>query len=606
MSPVNHDPSGETPEPGGRPLTRREIRARERYLETQQQMLVPIPGTEVPETPDFGEPFAFPDAAGQPEPDGHPEPADHPEHGARAVHGVHAGPVHRDGRAEREAYSASAGHPEAAANVVPATSAVPSVPANPPVVPPQPVTEPFVDDDPAVADAAEPADSAVDPEPRTYHEPAEEPAGQDHSSHDHAGHEAHELHRAPEYAYADPHHGTAYGHGAVHHDAGYADLHAEDFHADDHHDGHERHPVLAAVDPEPKPSKKVRRRRRGLALFLTFAVFVAAVALGAQFLKPLLGMDKVSDYPGPGTGSVSVTVMPGAGPKQVADQLQSEGIVADSSTFLQAFSASGGELSPGEFTFRKEMKNSDAVAVLVKSDAGKVIYFALSAGLRINESLDAISQGSGIPLDQLKALSDSPGQFGVPAKAKNLEGFLAPGEYRFPLGTSAKDILQKLVTGTMDELKGQGITDPTKQYQTIIVASIVQAEGGQADYRNVAGAIYNRLKPSNKETNGLIQSDATVTYGLGTKTFHLTDEQKADKSNLYNTYAIAGLPVGPIGSPGKTAIDAAAKPASNNYLYWVTINLDTKETKFSSTLAEHNKYVAQYTAWCTANPGRCV
>jgi UPF0755 protein len=246
------------------------------------------------------------------------------------------------------------------------------------------------------------------------------------------------------------------------------------------------------------------------------------------------------------------------------------------------------------------------VAVLVKSGAGKVIYFALNAGLRINESLDAISQGSGIPLDQLKALSDSPAQFGVPAKAKNLEGFLAPGEYRFPLGTSAKDILQKLVTGTMDELKAQGITDPTKQYQTIIVASIVQAEGGQADYRNVAGAIYNRLKPSNKETNGLIQSDATVTYGLGTKTFHLTDEQKADKSNPYNTYAIAGLPVGPIGSPGKTAIDAAAKPAANNYLYWVTINLDTKETKFSSTLAEHNKYVAQYTAWCNANPGRCV
>ncbi|NYD76276.1 endolytic transglycosylase MltG [Arthrobacter cupressi] len=418
-------------------------------------------------------------------------------------------------------------------------------------------------------------------------------------SQDHPDFEHHGAHTAdPTYTFA-----AAHGHHEeTHHAAGYGGLHEETHHDDDYH---EPHPVLAAVDTRPQPSKKVRRRRRGLALFLTFAVFVAAVALGAQLLKPLLGMDRLKDYPGPGTGTVSVTVMPGAGPKQVADQLQSEGVVADSSSFLEAFSASGGELSPGDFTFRKEMKNSDAVAVLVDKGAG-VIYFALSAGLRINESLDAIAQGSGIPVDQLKALSDSPAQFGVPGKAKNLEGFLAPGEYRFPLGTSAKDILQKLVKGTMDELKAQGITDPTKQYQAIIVASIVQAEGGQADYRNVAGAIYNRLKPSNKETNGLIQSDATVTYGLGTKTFHLTDEQKADKGNPYNTYAIAGLPVGPIGSPGKTAIDAAAKPAANNYLYWVTINLDTKETKFSSTLAEHNKYVALYTAWCTDNPGRCV
>jgi UPF0755 protein len=41
-------------------------------------------------------------------------------------------------------------------------------------------------------------------------------------------------------------------------------------------------------------------------------------------------------------------------------------------------------------------------------------------------------------------------------------------------------------------------------------------------------------------------------------------------------------------------------------MYWVTINLDTKETKFSKTLAEHNGYVEQYNAWCAANPGRCT
>jgi UPF0755 protein len=386
--------------------------------------------------------------------------------------------------------------------------------------------------------------------------------------------------------------------GAYHH----AGAHPEaEYHGEPGHDL-----MAGAVRYDKVPSKKVRRRRRFLALVLTLTVFVIAIAVGAQFLKPLLGGDTMADYPGPGTGQVTITVEPGAGPKSVATELQEKKVVANADTFMKEFAASGGALSPGTFSMRQEMKNSDAVAVLLNNEQGKVMYFALSAGLRINESLQAISEGTGIPVADLKALSDAPAQFGVPAKAKNLEGFLAPGEYRFPLGTSAKDIFQKLVGNTLAELKAQGVTNPAKQYDVLTVASIVQAEGGQAEYGDVAGAIYNRLKPNNTETNGLIQSDATVTYGLGIRSFHIDEEQKADKSNPYNTYANKGLPAGPIGSPGKTAIDAAAKPKSNNYLYWVTINLDTKETKFAKTLAEHNGYVERYNAWCAANPGRCV
>lgn len=296
---------------------------------------------------------------------------------------------------------------------------------------------------------------------------------------------------------------------------------------------------------------------------------------------------------------------PGQGPRALATNLESQKVVANADTFLQAFTASGATLAPGDYTFRMEMKNSDAVNVLAGKDKGKVIYFALSAGLRIGESLQAISEGSGVPVDQLKALSDTPAEFGLPPAAKNLEGFLAPGEYRFPLGTPAKDILQSLVKATTDELVSQGITDPAKQYEAVIVASIVQAEGGQADYGDVAGAIYNRLKP-NDQTGGFLQVDSAVTYGLGTRSFNFTDAERQDKGNPYNTYANPGLPPGPIGSPGKTAIDAAAKPKANEYLYWVTINLDTKETKFSKTLAEHNVYVDQYNKWCEANVGRCA
>jgi UPF0755 protein len=427
----------------------------------------------------------------------------------------------------------------------------------------------------------------------SYPEPAL--AGHRHAADGHYDDDAH---------YAEGHH---YEEGVHHDDALHHEGHYDQGHYNDaHHDagGNEFLPG-AAAPVVAKPSRKVRRRRRLLALFLTLAVFVTAVAVGAQFLKPLLGNDKPSDFPGPGSGEVTVTVENGEGTRSVASKLEGERVVANSDTFLQAFTASGGVLAPGDYTFKTEMKNTDAVNVLLGKDQAKVIYFALSAGLRIDESLQAISEGSGISIQDLQALSNQPAQFGLPKTAKNLEGYLAPGEHRYPLGTSAKDILQSLVKTTVDELESQGITDPAKQYRAVIVASIVQAEGGQAEYGDVAGAIYNRLKP-NDQTNGFLQVDSAVTYGLGTKSYNFTDEQRQDKSNPYNTYANPGLPPGPIGSPGKAAIDAAAKPKSNDFLYWVTINLDTKETKFSRTLAEHNTYVDQYNAWCTANVGRCA
>ncbi|CAM3063265.1 putative aminodeoxychorismate lyase [Arthrobacter ulcerisalmonis] len=476
-------------------------------------------------------------------------------------------------------------------------AAVPPLPPVPPAtagIPAVPDAQPTIQDADAHDDGGQPPVAPHDDAAAHHGRHEFETYDADARAHD-AAHDGQTHEDAAHYAAA---------HYEPEHDAHYVDEHGQPF--DEHHEP--EHVALSAAPPiggAAKTSKKVRRRRRVVALLLSLAVFIAAVVVGAQFIKPLLGNSKPADFPGPGTGQVQVKVDNGEGTRSVAADLESKNVIANSDTFLQAFNASGGVLAPGDYTFRTEMKNSDAVSVLLGKDQEKVIYIALSAGLRIGESLQAISDGSGISVAQLKTFSDQPAQFGLPATAKNLEGFLAPGEYRFPLGTSAKDILQKLVTTTVDELVSQGITDAAKQYEAVIVASIVQAEGGQADYGDVAGAIYNRLKP-NDQTGGFLQVDSAVTYGLGTKSFNFTEEQRVDKSNPYNTYANPGLPPGPIGSPGKTAIDAAAKPKANNYLYWVTINLDTKETKFSSTLAEHNVYVAEYNAWCTANAGRCT
>ena len=358
-----------------------------------------------------------------------------------------------------------------------------------------------------------------------------------------------------------------------------------------------------------RPSKaRQRRRRRGTIVMLVVVLLFVGVVFGAaMFLRNLLGVGEVTDYAGPGTGSVTFTVEAGAGPLIVGNGLEQQDIVASADEFLNALAAEadGRVIQPGDYEMKYQMSSEEAAkALLAEGDAG-VHYAAVARDLRQNEVLDILAESTGIPREEFEALAEDPTQFGIPEKSPSLEGYLYPGEYRFDLDITATEVIQQMVDNTKAALEEAGVTDPDEQYRILTIASIVQAEAGQADYAQVAGAIMNRLGPDNTETNGLIQSDATVTYGLDRKSYNLTDEEKADKSNPYNTYANEGLPVGPIGSPSAEAIEAAVNPADVPYYYWVTVDLDTGETKFSETLAEHAVYVQEYQEWCADNAGRC-
>jgi UPF0755 protein len=341
---------------------------------------------------------------------------------------------------------------------------------------------------------------------------------------------------------------------------------------------------------------------------LVVVMIFAGVVFGvAMMLRDALGLNDVKDYAGPGKGDVVFTVEEGAGPLAIATALESEDIVADSGEFISELEKvlDGREIQPGDYDMRYQMASADAAATLLSEEGSKVSYAAVARDLRQGEVFTILAESTGIPVEEFEALGKDPGQFGLPEQARSLEGYLHPGEYRFDVAATAPQIIQQMVGNTFAQLEEDGVTDPAEQYRILTIASILQAEAGEADYKSVAGAIMNRLKPDNTETSGLIQSDATVTYGLGRKSYEITPEEKADTSNPYNTYANPGLPVGPIGSPSEEAIDAAVAPADVPFYYWVTVDLDSGETKFSETLAEHAEYVAEYQAWCVDHPGRC-
>ena len=125
----------------------------------------------------------------------------------------------------------------------------------------------------------------------------------------------------------------------------------------------------------------------------------------------------------------------------------------------------------------------------------------------------------------------------------------------------------------------------------MIFASIVEKETGRADERTrVAGVFINRLTKRMR-----LQSDPTIVYGLvggkGTLGRGIM-RSEIEKATPYNTYAIEGLPPGPIANPGRAALEAVANPSRTKDLYFVADG--TGGHAFAETLEQHNRNVARW------------
>jgi UPF0755 protein len=262
----------------------------------------------------------------------------------------------------------------------------------------------------------------------------------------------------------------------------------------------------------------------------------------------------------------------------------------------------GFTFQPGVFTLRTQMTSAAVIAAL-EDPANRLENSAqLREGLTVAQSLTVISEQMSIPLEELEAAVADPTVYGV--AAESLEGWLFPATYTFDPGTAPQQIIQRMVDRAVQSLDEAGVPVDDRQ-RILTIASIIQREARtEEDFFKVSRVIQNRLDPSNQETSGLLQMDSTAQYGYGELhdgTVSSSGEALSD-DNPWNTYLHPGLPVGPIANPGDTAIAAAMSPAEGDWLYFVTVNLDTGETVFTSTGADHERAVAQWRAWCTEHP----
>lgn len=361
----------------------------------------------------------------------------------------------------------------------------------------------------------------------------------------------------------------------------------------------------SAMPPQPPKSRRDMRRRREQKrrrLYITIIAALVVVILigvggfsGVRALKrwkaanEANSQSQIEDYTGPGDKEVTFTVESGQGAAEIAENLVKAKIVKSAAAFTSAVSGAAATLYPGSYTLKTHMKASDVVKIL--SDQSQAGGFAeIRAGERVSDIIANAAQASGIDVSEFQAIIDGGGSGILPEEAGGkFEGWLEPGSYNAQ-NKSAEDIIKSMVDARIAKLDDLGVPTGSERERILIIASIAESEvGSDKYYGQVARVILNRI-----DSDMALGMDTTVAYGLGISASRLTDDQLNDDSNPYNTRIHKGLTPTPISNPGDDAIKASINPPEGKWMYFVTTNLQTGETKFVETEDEFWKIRDEY------------
>lgn len=340
-------------------------------------------------------------------------------------------------------------------------------------------------------------------------------------------------------------------------------------------------------------------RRRIFAGLILLAVIVAGVGAYANksTIRAAIEQLQGNDFAGPGIGEVTIIVDPGDSGDTITKKLVDAGVVKNFRTTYQIILDDNPIFYPGTFLLKTQMRSIEAIRILSDQNSAVVKRTTLKEGLRASVLFRVLSESTGIAESEFSQYFNQPEVFGLDQNLPSIEGYLFPATYEFSPRSSAKRILQEMVNRMNQEIESFNI-DSSDVHKVLTLASIVQKEVRvKEDFYKASRVFLNRF-----EAGMPLQSDATVSYGVGGNTVSTSRKDRSDK-NPFNTYVYPGLPIGPISAPGSVAIDAVVNPAAGKWLYFCTINLETGETVFSETLAQHEKAVALWLAWMRENPG---
>jgi UPF0755 protein len=308
---------------------------------------------------------------------------------------------------------------------------------------------------------------------------------------------------------------------------------------------------------------------------LALLLALAAVAGGFVFVQQW-------GRSGPLQHNISLEIAPGTSLSSAADQLEKSGAIRSARNFrLLARVFGGGQgIKAGEYRLPAHLSQSDILKLL---QGGKTLqrFVTIPEGLPSVMVHDVLMKASGLS-----------GKVDVPA-----EGSVLPDSYSFQRGDSRAAMLARMQAAMTRYLAdawakrkpGMAVKTPR---EALILASIVEKETGKAEERRTVAAVYsNRLK-----RGMMLQADPTIIYPMtkGRPLGRRILQSEVHAVNAYNTYAMVGLPAGPIANPGRASIDAVLDPAQSNALYFVANG--TGGHVFADTLEQHNANVQKWYA----------
>jgi UPF0755 protein len=370
--------------------------------------------------------------------------------------------------------------------------------------------------------------------------------------------------------------------------------------------GRHRHRRGAAPKPRrggPEPPERPRRRGRSLVAFLLVVLLLGGLGgLGWWGFSWVRGALSTPDYPGAGTGSVTVEIRSGQTATEIANVLHEADVVASPKAFVEAANANplSVNIQPGFYELPQQMSAANAVEALLDLENRIVDRVTIPEGLSSFRIYDLLSEELDIPVEEFAAAAEDPVELGVPEfwfnrgdggpAGRSVEGFLFPATYEFPPEPTAQQVLETMVGQFLTVAEDIDFVDVVENerniapYEALIVASLAQAEAGVPDdLGKVARVAYNRVYVHEMP----LQFDVTVNYWFEVNgqppkpSSEMTQQELTDPDNPYNRN-VDGLVPTPINSPGEAALAAAMDPPAGDWIYFVAID-GAGNSAFSST-----------------------
>lgn len=274
------------------------------------------------------------------------------------------------------------------------------------------------------------------------------------------------------------------------------------------------------------------------------------------------------------SGPARIEVVQGETLSSVAEKLERAGVIPSAFMFKMEARVGGysTEIKTGEYTFARGAESDVILRKLTAGEAVPTLPITVPEGLSLEETAREVAGQSNIPaakFEEAAKRTDYGYGFLEDPAIKTTEGFLFPKQYEFEKGTTAAQMVTRMLEQYLLETQTLDISGARErlnltEYELITVASLIEKEASRPEERPlVASVIYNRIRKDMP-----LQIDASVHYALDKQgeELSLADLQV---NSPYNTYENTGLPPGPICSPSRQSLEAAINPAETDYLYYV-------------------------------------